>query len=512
MARYRGSISLRLALGFVLVLAVLGSALLISLNQLAKIRNAGERLTVYLEVRRQAIQINAAAQEASRLRSRLLTPAGADPEVLDELRSECERLEHMVEPLQAGSLDNPERGYVEQLDSAAAALHTLVKTRALATAGVPGTSPRVVARAAEFPAASRELIDRIRQVSSALADSFDIRMLQASDQAEGTWAVSMATAKIVFPVALLVSLLVIYYTHRAIVRPVETLVEGTHALAEGDLGNRIRLRGAGEFAELAESFNRMAGALEANQRQLVETEKLATIGRLAAGVAHEINNPITVIMGYTKMLLSRLEEGSLEKEQLENIAEEAQQCKNIVNSLLDLSRPSEPSPGNLINPSEVVTEVLSVTETLQFNEGVDIEESVIDRPMVLNIGHSRLRQLILNIVRNALEELQGADEPFLRVEGYVRPRDKLNASLLDDGAARSDSFLVFVFTDNGPGIPAGNLERLFEPFFTTKPDGVGLGLAICRNITRAHDGFIDVQSEPGGGTTFTVGLPLADED
>ena len=178
-----------------------------------------------------------------------------------------------------------------------------------------------------------------------------------------------------------------------------------------------------------------------------------------------------------------------------------------INSLLDLSRPSEIAPGEILNPSDLIAEVVSMVQALQLADGVRIDVSVIDRPIPLTISRPRLRQLALNIVRNAVEALRGIRDGHVRVEGYIRPRAKLEPASLKD-AAPASSFLVFVFTDNGPGIPPQNMGRLFEPFFTTKADGTGLGLAISYNIVRAHGGFIEAQSSPAEGTAFTVGLPL----
>ena len=290
---------------------------------------------------------------------------------------------------------------------------------------------------------------------------------------------------------------------------VATLVKRTQSLARGDLSQRLELEGYGEFAELANSFNRMAETLEANQKKLIEAEKLASIGRLSAGVAHEINNPITVILGYTQILSSSLEQNDPNRECIENVAAEARECKKIVDSLLDMSRPPSRVSGQALNPSEVVDEVLGVTQALHLMEGTRVEHSVIDHPLDLDIGRSRLRQLTLNIVRNALEALKGIDNARLLIEGYVRPRQKLTQRMLADTTPTSGPFLILSFKDNGPGIPKERMAHLLEPFYTSKADGLGLGLTICYNIARAHGGFIDVQSKPGQGATFTVGLPLA---
>ncbi len=511
MVRYQTPISLRLAVGLVLVLGVLGLPLLLTLNQLGSVKAANEKLDSYLQVRKDALALSDMAAELSKLHRSSRREGGTDPpwppRQLERLMAE---IDHQVANLRIRELEEPERGYVDELAGAAASIRKLVGTPSGGEPGRGGGGPNPAIRA--FSKRAAEFIERIQRASKKLADTFEVRMQQASNQTERTWQIGMAMAKIVFPLALLVGFLIIYYTHRSILGPVESLVERTRALAKGDLSSRMEFTGAGEFAELAHSFNQMAQALEANQKQLVEAEKLATVGRLAAGVAHEINNPVTVILGHTKMLLGKLESDSAAKEQLRNIAGEAKQCQNIINSLLDLSRPSEVGGPQPLNPNAVVGEVLSMAQTLHITREALIERSVVDRTLELNISYSRLRRLVLNIVRNALEVLADSEEGRLLIEGYVRPREKLPEPLRSESDAQYASFLVLVFTDNGPGIPPDELQHLFEPFFTTKPDGIGLGLAICYNITRTHGGFIDVQSEPGEGTAVTVGLPLAGKE
>ncbi len=503
MARFRTSISLRLAVGFALSVGVLGVALMLTLNRLGRVRTASQRVSEYVEIRREATQIRALTEQMLAFQPEVLGPSGMDWDKLSDLREIAGQIRQIVEPLDARF--GPDWAAVRHLTEASARFRALL----LRYSSPLGEGPPPDE---EFNTELRMRLEEMFEQSDRLAAAFDIRVLDASEQAQSAWAISIATAQIVLPVALLLSLLVVHYTHESIVRPVRSLVEATRSLAGGDLSTRIHLKGAEEFSELARSFNRMAEVLEQNQRQLVEAEKLATVGRLAAGVAHEINNPITVIVGYTNMLQSRLKDNAAASEQLQNIAEEAQQCRDIVQSLLDLSRPSEHAPGEVMNPREVLSEVFNMLQALQLTEGISIQESVIDRPLPLAIGRSRLRQMALNITRNALEVLQGIQTARLRVDGFLRPRDKLPVARIGDGVSESHSFLLLVFEDNGPGVSPEQRDRLFEPFFTTKADGMGLGLAICYNIARAHGGFIDLHSEQGAGTTVTVGVPLMNSE
>lgn len=511
MKRPKGTMSLRLAVGFLLVLAVFGAALLITLYRLEKVKDASEQIRIRLEVRREAGDIGRCAESLFECQRQFVQADGMDWSRVSQFHALHRRVEESVQSLLSRPLDEPERSYLQELGRAARRMRAIFLDKILPAKLQADQGMLPAAGLSDPQAESRNLLDEINELNDRLAYALEIRTADAENYARTAWSISLAITQVIFPVALLICLLIIYYTHRSIVRPVGALLAGTKALAKGQLNSTIDVSGTGEFQELAESFNAMADTLAANQKQLVEAEKMASVGRLAAGVAHEINNPIAVILGYTKMLLARLPENATEREQLQTIADEAMACKNIVDGLLDLSRPSDPTPGEVINPNDLVAEVLNTVQVLQLTEGIRIEESVIDRPLPLTISRGRLRQLTLNIVRNALEALHDSEDGYFRVEGYVRPRAKLADDLLKSASPDGKSFLVFVFTDNGPGIPPEGLRHLFEPFFTTKANGMGLGLAISYSIARAHGGFIQVESALREGTTFTVGVPLGEE-
>jgi two-component system, NtrC family, sensor kinase len=501
MARYRFSIKVRLAIGLGLVLAIFSGALLITLHYLAELKQMSVDVTTRMDVRRQAL----ASVRAAQTMENGFATAAADPADLARFNAAYDRLQERLAELLARRVSEPESTYLLKLQEASRDLRGLLAQR---VAGPKNSAPGPSRQ--ELDLRSRLALNRIEMLNSSLVDLLDKRLVNAAAKAQTAWTYSSAVSKVIFPAALLIGLLVIYYTHRSVAGPVEALVSGTKTLAGGELGSDIQVDGSGEFKELADSFNRMARTLQVNQKQLIEAEKMASIGRLAAGVAHEINNPLAVIIGHAKMLLATMKAEEPGREEIETIADEALQCKNIINGLLDLSRPSEAAPGEVLNPNDVAAEVVNMVQALQLADGVHIDVSVIDRPIPLTISRPRLRQLALNIVRNAVEALRGMPQGHVRIEGFIRPRAKLAPASLKD-ALPASSFLVFVFSDNGPGIPAQDMGRLFEPFFTTKADGTGLGLAISYNIARAHGGFIEVQSVPAEGTSFTVGLPLEEK-
>ncbi|RKH05149.1 sensor histidine kinase, partial [Corallococcus carmarthensis] len=274
------------------------------------------------------------------------------------------------------------------------------------------------------------------------------------------------------------------YIGNSVARPVARLSEGAARLARGDLDVRIPEDDPGELGHLAAQLNRMTVALREHQARLVQHEKLAGIGRLAAGVAHEINNPLGVILGYVR-LLQRRAEGAL-AEDLRVVEEEAVRCQDIVEGLLDLARPGR-GPLEPVPLRDACEEVVSrLRESTRVGPQVSVA--------VLGEGTAwaqapRLRQVLLNLVKNAAE---AAGEG-----GRVEVRIAVDA----EGASR------VAVSDSGPGVTAEARARLFEPFFTTKLSGTGLGLAVSQAIAEAHGGRIDVDTGPLGGARFTLSLP-----
>jgi signal transduction histidine kinase len=273
------------------------------------------------------------------------------------------------------------------------------------------------------------------------------------------------------------------YIGRSIARPLTKLEEGASRLAKGDLDTQIAVDSGDEFGRLAQHFNQMTTALKAHQRKLVESEKLAGIGRLAAGVAHEINNPLAVILGYVR-LLERNAAGSLATD-LRVIEDEAVRCQEIVEGLLDLARPSRIDVGS-VSLRELCEEVIARLRETGKLEGVAVS---ITGDADVEGSSAKLRQVLTNLLKNAAEasgtggkigvEIQSGDEGRITVR----------------------------VIDSGPGVSIENRARIFEPFFTTKAEGTGLGLAISKAIARAHGGDIEVGEGEKGGAIFTVTLP-----
>jgi signal transduction histidine kinase len=279
-------------------------------------------------------------------------------------------------------------------------------------------------------------------------------------------------------VAAIVGLLVL----RSVAGPVSRLQQGAARLAEGDLDTRIAVERDDEFGALARQFNAMTAALKEHQERLVQQEKLAGTGRLAAGVAHEINNPLAVILGYTRLLAKKADPGM--RADLQVVEDETLRAKLIVDGLLDLSRPVvvQPEPVDLRALCDEAVARLAGTPLL---EGVEVR--------VAGVGRTRgdgpkLRQIVLNLLRNAAEAAGRGGRVELVVEDAP------------EGVRLSVS-------DSGPGLSDDVRAHLFEPFFSRRQGGTGLGLAVSKGIVEAHGGRIEAAAGPLGGARFTVHLP-----
>jgi two-component system, NtrC family, sensor histidine kinase HydH len=245
-----------------------------------------------------------------------------------------------------------------------------------------------------------------------------------------------------------------------------------------------------ENSRLYEGVKQQMAELKQTQAQLVQSTKLAAIGELAANIAHEINNPLTTVLGFASFIAERLKADDPMREELTLIQEEASRARDIVRDLLQFSRQRDFMP-ETANLNGVLEQVLSMLRRQGAFGAVTVnEEYAADLPGV-EVDVSRIKQVFLNIINNAV---------------YVMP-DGGSLTVRTTASARG---VRVDFVDSGPGIAPEHRDRIFDPFFTTKPEvsGTGLGLSVSLGIVQSHGGTIEVQSALGEGTTFTVALPL----
>jgi two-component system, NtrC family, sensor kinase len=322
-------------------------------------------------------------------------------------------------------------------------------------------------------------------------------------------------------VAALLGLAFWLFARRHVVQPVGALVAAAHRVARQDLEAEVPDTFDGELGLLGAAFNEMTGALRASRREvqalltgletkvaersdalaaargeLVRTERLGAIGKLSASLAHQINDPISGIMTFARLMGRTLEAGTPDEatrrtllRNLRLVEKESQRCSDLLRDLLDFAHLRPPITDEL-SPNAVVEDALRLVSSQLTIQGTKLEKRLGDLPRTLGDA-GQLRQACVNVLMNALEAM-----PF---GGTLT----IETAVLDDGRA-----VELAFADTGPGIPPEQQGRVFDPFFTTKADGVGLGLSVVHGILARHGGAVSLRSEPGHGTRVALRLPV----
>lgn len=371
----------------------------------------------------------------------------------------------------------------------------------------------------------------------------------------------LETKKVILITILLDAVVLIFFgsflLSRVMVTPLKELVRLTQKISEGDFNQKIEIKSKNEIGQLIGSFNRMIEKLKENQEtlekhlesleatnrklkqaqeELLRTEKLASIGRFAAGVAHEVGNPLGAILGYTSILQSDGIDREEAKDYLKRIEKEIERINRIVRELLDFARPSKMEIKD-VNINEVLKNVLSL---LSYQKNFKNVESILelkpDLPMVKG-DENQISQVFINIILNALDAMPNGGKLTVRTEDITvgsnflsniknlypprRKNDPVEADFSqmrrpDPWAtfftkfSKGDRLVKVRISDTGIGIKKEDLKRIFDPFFTTKsPDkGTGLGLSISLRIIESLGGEIRVESEEGRGSSFEVYFPI----
>ena len=290
----------------------------------------------------------------------------------------------------------------------------------------------------------------------------------------------------------------------SIASPIRTLEKITQKISRGDFSERIEVKGGDELASLEASFNLMEEKLKTalwslehtieklreKQAQLVEAEKLASVGKLAAGIAHEINNPLTSVLTFSNLMLEQCPHTDPRYEKLKLMARETGRARNIVRQLLNFGRESLIKPVK-ININQPVSEITDSLVAQDAFKGIELDMQLAENLPEVYADPAQMGQVVLNILLNAIHSISPP--------GRIGIRTGLKENSVE-----------LAFSDTGAGIPEEHLHKIFDPFFTTKDStkGTGLGLAVSYGIIKKHGGNIEVMSAPGKGTTFTVRLPI----
>ncbi len=347
------------------------------------------------------------------------------------------------------------------------------------------------------------------------AHGADLRARLAPVIASAAWVLFIATVVFVAFGAWLL--------RRRVVLPLEALASGTRRIAAGDLHARLEPQGPAELAELAGAFNRMAESLEQERERLLRAQeslsrsrRLASLGQLAAGVAHEVGNPVTAILGYADLCRRDKTAGPRASELGALIGDEAMRIRALVREMLDLSRP-EALALEPVAPAALLEHVAERMRPQPLLAGIPLEVEIEAGLPPIEVELRRLEQVFVNLIENAAHALRGVAEPRILLaarRAHAPDHPARRASDPDHAsfaARRAPDAVALEVVDVGPGIDPEDLPRVFDPFFTTKEpgEGTGLGLWNAHRIVELFGGRLEVSSRPGH-TCFRLILPAAD--
>jgi two-component system NtrC family sensor kinase len=327
--------------------------------------------------------------------------------------------------------------------------------------------------------------------------------------------------------ATIAALFVGLFVHRMVHVPLKDLAAGASELSAGNMEFEIPVRSDDEFGSVARSFNEMTGALKESRLELqnwadrleaaveektrelhvaqaekVRGEKLASVGLLAAGIAHELNNPLTGILTFSCLLRDKVPNGSPDAEDLDLVIKETKRCATIIRRLLDFAREKTPE-SKYSDLNELVRETVELIEQPARVDDIEVILELDEELPVIWMDEDLVRQVLMNILVNARHAIEGTGTITVGTRLCPEPRSVTPGE-------KPVSMVEISIADTGCGIPTEDLSKIFDPFFTTKAvgKGTGLGLSVSHGAVQAHGGDIQVESRVGEGTTFRVFLPV----
>lgn len=333
-----------------------------------------------------------------------------------------------------------------------------------------------------------------------------LKNLREKERAEISETIKRSMGLLIF--ALLTIIIVGAFVNKklakSIAEPIKSLEEITKNIAMGDFSETLEVKGKDEIASLGTSFNIMEEKLKQalrsledtikqlreKQSQLVEAEKLASIGILASGIAHEISNPLTSVLTFSNLMLEKTPENDPNHKRLKMMVRETGKARDIVRQLLSFAKEETIKPIKVNVNCPVIDIIESFIAQEAFND-IELTMNFSEDLPEIHVDPARIGQVVSNILLNAISA--------------ITPPGKIEVS-----TRKVDNFVEIVFYDTGRGIPEEKIGKIFDPFFTTKEKtrGSGLGLAVSYGIIKKHGGDIEVKSEVGKGSTFTVRLPI----
>jgi two-component system, NtrC family, sensor kinase len=339
---------------------------------------------------------------------------------------------------------------------------------------------------------------------------------------------AMRIAGLAFAFVLLASACVSVLVHRLVYSPLRDLETGAKRLASGDLDHAIPVRSTDELGQVARSFNAMTTALRESRSQLREAahtleqkveertlqlraaeaeasqrEKLAAVGLLASGIAHELNNPLTGVLTFSHLIRQKLPAGSTDAEDMDLVIRETKRCASIIRRLLDFARQKAPEK-KFTDLNAMIADVVRFIEHAAHLHNTEITTDLAPDLPSAWVDEDQVKQVVMNMLVNAQHATEGGGSITIRTRRFPVP-------VSPEPDAEPTEMIEISIIDTGCGIPENDLQRIFDPFFTSKGvgKGTGLGLSVSHGIVKAHGGTIKVESTVGEGTAFRVYLPIA---
>ncbi len=292
-----------------------------------------------------------------------------------------------------------------------------------------------------------------------------------------------------------------------ITKPLRALTQGVAAVGRGDFNQQIEVHSHDELGQLSAAFNEMSRQLS-HVRELEDrlrrADRLAALGTMAAGIAHDIRNPLTSILIFSQLMSMHHDDPSVREKFDRVVPRELERVQAVIEEMMELARPMnvqlEP-----VNLNEILSQILELFETQATNQGIKIiREFDPDLPYGM-VDRKRLHRCFSNLVSNAVQAMPNGGDLKLSTQSVPA----MTFAVSRPAGTRPEPAVCVTISDTGQGIPPERLSRIFDPFYTTKEKGLGLGMAIAHRIVEDHKGTIDVRSEVGVGTAFTVHLPVA---
>lgn len=314
---------------------------------------------------------------------------------------------------------------------------------------------------------------------------------------EATKLFVISTIAIISFLSITISLVMLKFVRK----PLRLMAESISRVESGDLSVRMKYEAQDEIGRLIGSFDAMVDRLDTTRQELEQlhfqqmerADRLASVGEMAAGIAHEIKNPLTGIAAAISIIKEDFSDSDSRTQILTEVLEQVNRLDKTVNDLLFFGKPTPPEP-TYTDINGILQKTLLFAAQHRGGKSVDKRLELCDSLPPVYVDPKQIQQVFLNLMLNALQAMQG--------QGVLTVR---TASVFIE----ETQWITIVIADTGPGIPAQILDKIFTPFFTTKAQGTGLGLAICHKLIRQHGGYLTVASEDAKGTEFTIRLPAS---